>query len=161
VVYTLGYMGMRQPQIFRQQDRLEPPSAESDTRDSARPKYERSALDADMSAALLQDLRVLMETDKPYLDSTLTLAQLAEQLGISPNYLSQIINQQTGSNFFDYINGHRVEAAKQLLADPAKARLNVLTVAMDAGFNSKSAFYTAFKHHADMTPSQYRQRNLS
>ena len=161
VVYTLGYMGMRQPQIFRQQDRLEPLSAEDDTKDSARPKYERSALDADMSAALLQELRVLMEADKPYLDSTLTLAQLAKQLGVSPNYLSQIINQQTGSNFFDYINGHRVEAAKQILADPAKARLNVLTVAMDAGFNSKSAFYTAFKHHTDMTPSQYRQRNLS
>jgi len=54
-----------------------------------------------------------------------------------------------------------VEEAKGILADPARARSSILTIAMDSGFNSKSAFYTAFKHHANMTPSQYRQNKLS
>jgi AraC-like DNA-binding protein len=144
-------MGLRQPTIFTQQDQAAP----------EKPKYERSALDDESSKMLLQELKNLMATERPYLDSRLTLAQLAEQLRISSNYLSQIINQQTGSNFFDYINSHRVEAAKEILADPARARVGVLTIAMDSGFNSKSAFYTAFKHHANMTPSQYRQSKLS
>lgn len=161
VVYTLGYMGMRQPEIFKQREEQEAVASADKGLPADKPKYERSALDARMSAALLEELQTLMAEERPYLDAKLTLAQLAEQLGISSNYLSQIINQQTGSNFFDYINSHRVEAAKQILADPGKTRLSVLTIAMDAGFNSKSAFYTAFKQHAHTTPSQYRQQKLS
>jgi AraC-like DNA-binding protein len=167
VVYTLGYMGLRQPIIFTQRDQSQLYGA--DAQDMAnensaaaeKPKYQRSALDDESSKMLLGELRELMATSRPYLDSKLTLSQLASQFKISSNYLSQIINQQTGSNFFDYINSHRVEAAKGVLADPAKARNNVLTIAMDSGFNSKSAFYTAFKHHENMTPSQYRQSKLS
>ena len=104
---------------------------------------------------LLKELEELMATERPYLDSKLTLAQLADLLGISSNYLSQVINQQTGRNFFDYINSHRVNAAKEILADPARARVGVLTIAMDSGF------YDAFKQHANMTPSQYRQNKKS
>lgn len=161
VVYTLGYMGMRQPEIFKQHDKQEQAVSVDDERAADKSKYERSALDREMSAALLAELQTLMSEERPYLDAKLTLAQLAQKLGISTNYLSQIINQQTGNNFFDYVNGHRVEAAKQILADPDKVRLNVLTIAMNAGFNSKSAFYTAFKQHAHMTPSQFRQKKLS
>ena len=167
VVYTLGYMGLRQPNIFTQREQAAPANAVEQDLDNnlatetGRPKYHRSALDVDSSKLLLKELQELMATDRPYLDSKLTLAQLADQLNISPNYLSQVINQQTEGNFFDYINSHRVEEAKGILADPDQARSSVLTIAMDSGFNSKSAFYNAFKHHANMTPSQYRQNKLS
>ena len=167
VVYTLGYMGLRQPVIFTQRSQGARPDAETgdiageNAAAAEKPKYQRSALDAESGKVLLGELQEVMANDRPYLDSKLTLSQLAGQLGMSSNYLSQIINQQTGSNFFDYINGHRVEAAKKILADPDRARMNVLTIAMDSGFNSKSAFYTAFKHHTDMTPSQYRQNKPS
>lgn len=157
VVYTLGYMGLKQPTIFTQRNEKRLSNATA----TEKPKYERSALDDESSKMLLKVLQDLMTTEQPYLDSKLTLAQLADQLRISSNYLSQIINQQTGSNFFDYINSHRVAAAKEILADPARVRVGVLTIAMDSGFNSKSAFYTAFKHHAGLTPSQYRQSKLS
>ncbi|MEM8814255.1 MAG: helix-turn-helix transcriptional regulator [Pseudomonadota bacterium] len=166
-VYTLGYMGLRQPLIFTQRGQDSLPAA--DERDAVRespatadrPKYERSALDAESGKVLLGELETVMSADRPYLDSKLTLAQLAGRLKISPNYLSQIINQQTGSHFFDYINSHRVAAAKQILADPARAKTSVLTIAMDSGFNSKSAFYAAFRQHANITPSQYRQKKMS
>lgn len=170
VVYTLGYMGLRQPVIFTQRElgqlgQLESGDARGvvgDKSDSAEvPKYQRSALDDNSSKLLLEELQEIMATSRPYLDSTLALSQLADQLNISSNYLSQVINQQTGSNFFDYINGHRVQAAKEILADPAQSRSNVLTIAMDSGFNSKSAFYSAFRQHAHMTPIQYRQSKES
>ena len=158
VVYALGYMGMRQPAIFTQR---ESSTVEAENTDAERPKYERSALDEESSKMLFDELQSLMASEHPYLNHGLTLAQLAENLGISSNYLSQIINQQTGHSFFDYINSHRVDSAKLVLTDPSRARLSILTIAMDAGFNSKSAFYAAFKRHAGITPSQYRQRSLS
>ena len=167
VIYALGYMGMRQPIIFKQpvpdvlpNNTAHDPATER-MADDARPKYEKSALDGESSKALLQNLQELMETERPYLDCNISLSQLAGQLDISSNYLSQTINQQTGSNFFDYINRHRVTAAMEFLTDPAQGRANVLTIAMESGFNSKSAFYAAFKRHIGMTPTQYRQRNKS
>lgn len=163
VIYTMGYMGLRQPDIFTKNaddivataDTAEQTIVESD--EPERKKYQKSALDSDMSRALLQELTHFMAVDRPYLDSALTLTELAAKMKISSNYLSQIINEQTGSNFFDYINQHRVEEAKALLADPAHARTGILTLAMEAGFNSKSAFYTAFKQHTGVTPSQFRK----
>lgn len=155
VIYTMGYLGLRQPAIFTGHGtaNLTPGPTDSAARDH---KYEKSALDPETSHALLQDLERHMANEKPYLKSDLTLAELARQLSISTNYLSQIINEQTRSNFFDYINRHRVSAAKQMLVDANRARDNVLTIGFDAGFNSKTAYYSAFKKHVGQTPLQYR-----
>lgn len=163
VIYSMGYMGLRQPVIFSMKNidsELLAESHENAAEKAAQPerkKYQKSALDADMSSALFQEIEHHMANEKPYLDSKLTLTQLARRNRISSNYLSQIINEQTGSNFFDFINQHRVEEAKRLLADASRSRANILTVAMAAGFNSKSAFYTAFKRHANVTPSEFRK----
>lgn len=155
VIYSIGYMGLRQPQIFSQEsDEVTP----VDTLPAASPKkYQKSALDAETSRLLYKELEAYMAHEQPWLDNTLTLTQLAAALEMSSNYLSQIINEQTGKNFFDFINSHRVEKAKALLSSPTDTRANILTVAMDSGFNSKSAFYDAFKQHAGMTPGQYRK----
>lgn len=163
VIYAMGYLGLRQPAIFTQP--VDAPGPEADEPDLAsdgpdasdRKKYRKSALDADLSRALLEELQAFMDSEKPYLDNTLSLTQLAQQMGISSNYLSQAINEQTGSNFFDYINKYRVDAAKQLLSAADRRESSILAIAMDAGFNSKSAFYTAFKQHAQTTPSEFRR----
>ena len=161
VIYAMGYMGIRQPAIFSHAGSgATPGTVSSDVPDPVaaepeRKKYQKSALDADMSSALLAELQRHMADARPYLDSTLTLTELAEQMRISPNYLSQVINEQTGSNFFDFVNQYRVEAAKERLRESGQT--SILAIAMDAGFNSKSAFYTAFKQHSDMTPGQFRK----
>lgn len=163
VIYTMGYLGLRQPAIFAQSDDAPHPAAGLPEQTMRRPtdleqkKYRKSALDAEMSRALWGELELFVASDEPYLDNKLTLSQLARQMRISPNYLSQVINEQTGSNFFDYVNKHRVDAAKQMLADESRAGSGILTIAMDAGFNSKSAFYTAFKQHTNTTPSEFRK----
>jgi AraC-like DNA-binding protein len=74
-----------------------------------------------------------------------------------PHYVSQVISQEFASNFYDLVNRHRIEHAKRLLrADPEG---NVLTIAMDSGFNSKSAFHVAFRRCTGTTPSNFRQIN--
>ncbi len=158
LIYAMGYLGLRQPAIFTQN--YSPRLAQTETvpeEAQLERKYQRSGLDRETSRVFLQELTQYMQTRKPYLDGDLALPQLAQQLGISANYLSQIINEQLQVNFYDFVNSYRVEAAKGLINIPSQEKLNILNIALDSGFNSKSAFYTAFKKATSMTPTQYRK----
>ena len=155
LIYTMGYLGIRQPAIFSQA-LVSQPNATKQTLEPTDDKYRRSGLDKETSLVFLDELTGHMETNKPYLEGDLVLPQLAQQLGISANYLSQIINEQLQVNFYDFINGYRVEEARRLLQDNMQKKPNILRIALDSGFNSRSAFYTAFKKATGMTPTQYR-----
>jgi AraC-like DNA-binding protein len=100
-----------------------------------------------------------METDKPFIYSSLKLNQLAKMIGTTPNSLSQVINEESEQNFYDFINGYRIDEAKKMIRDPANAQVTLLSIAYDAGFNSKSAFNAAFKKYTGMTPSQFRKNS--
>ena len=99
-----------------------------------------------------------MEEDKLYLNSDLTLNDLADFIKISPNYVSQVINEELNQNFFDFVNAYRVEEARKQLTDPAKNHLSVLGIAEESGFKAKSTFNKVFKELTDTTPSQYRKQ---
>jgi len=96
-----------------------------------------------------------METEKPYLEPKLTLSSLADELEISANHLSQVINQYEEKNFFDFVNSYRVEEYKERATDPAYQNFSILAIALDSGFNSKSSFNQVFKKFTGKTPSQY------
>jgi AraC-like DNA-binding protein len=146
-VYAMGYIGLRRPEVLTGMEDL--PSSPR--------RYERSTLTLERSDAYLQRLLDLMNREKPYMSGELTLQKLAKTLAISPHHLSQMINEQLNQNFFDFINLYRIEEAKKMLADPAKRHYSILAVSEEVGFNSKSAFNTAFKKHANMTPSEFRK----
>ena len=98
-------------------------------------------------------------------DEGLTIAGLADKVGVPEHRLRRLINDQLGHrNFAAYLNGHRIEAAKGILADPAKARTTVAAIAFDLGFGSLGPFNRAFKEATGMTPTEWRrqaQPNLS
>lgn len=127
---------------------------------SANPeKYSNSPLDEGIRRRIKTKLLAAMENEKLYTQPGLNLKQLSERLRESPHYLSQVINQDLQTNFYEWVNGYRITAAKQtLLTYPDKT---ILTIAEDAGFNSKSTFNTAFRQHTQMTPSEYRRQNLT
>lgn len=102
----------------------------------------------------------LMTERRPYLDSTVSLESLARQLSLPERTLSRILNQHFGKNFFEFINGYRVERAKQLLVDPDSKALTILEVMAESGFTSKSTFNAIFKKQVGQTPSQYRKLKL-
>ncbi len=141
--------------------RAEKTRAESAASSSADNKYSNSPLSMELSQALLEELKALMLSERPYLDNQLTLPQLAAMLNISAHYLSQVINQQLQMNFFDFINGHRIESSLAMLQQADETGMTVLDIAMASGFNSKSAFYSAFKKHQGVTPGEYRKRLAS
>lgn len=90
-----------------------------------------------------------------YLQPKLSLNDLAQYLEIGIKDVSTAINQGAMCNFADYVNGLRVEAFKQALTSQTDSRPNMLQLALGVGFNSKSAFYDAFKRLQGQTPSQY------
>lgn len=104
-------------------------------------------------------LHAFMEEEKPHLDPTLRLPDLAAKLGLTAHQLSQVVNEGFGVNFSEFINGLRIEEAKRLLADPRCREYKLLTVAYEAGFRSKATFNQAFKKITGTTPSRFRERN--
>jgi AraC-like DNA-binding protein len=86
---------------------------------------------------------------------------LAERLGWAPERLTEALRHGGGVNFFDAINGARVQEVQQLARRPENAAISFLVLAHEAGFASKSAFYEAFRRHAGCTPAAWRRRSAS
>lgn len=122
-------------------------------------KYKSSKLTKEEAQIYLNKLNEYIATDKPFINPDLSLKQLAEDLNINHRFLSQIINEYFNQNFFDYINRLRVEESKKMLCDPSCDK-NVLQILLEVGFNSRSAYYTAFKRATGLTPTEYKKRNL-
>ena len=151
-MYIIGYFSISQPEIFTTQ------MQEEASLQTEKKKYEKSALSAEQGEIILTRLRTLMQSGKPYLDSTLTLPSLAKQLSVSTHHLSQIINERLGRNFFEFVNEYRVEEAKQMLIDPKKDHLTIAAIGFESGFNSVSSFNSIFKKIIKTTPSRYRSQ---
>ena len=211
LVYAIGYMGLRQPEVFRYETAeypippqlaarsarlaaaatteradatptsptVEPPSgaaspesvlgrpsgaqpprdrpdAEEELSPSS-PRYERSGLSERQARRLADALVALMETERPWRDSELTLADLSTRLSTTPHRLSEVLNSQIGLSFYDFVNGYRVREVQRRIVAGDADRLTMLSLALDAGFASKSTFNQVFKKHTNRTPSGYRQ----
>ena len=102
-----------------------------------------------------------MDEEQPYLRGDLTLGDLSNELSISAHNLSEVINTRLGKNFYDFVNGYRVQEVQRKLTNPAHKHFTIMALAYDAGFNSKSAFNSFFKKATGMTPSEYRRKRRS
>ena len=78
---------------------------------------------------------------------------LAKALHIRPQLLSQLLNNNLNKSFSNFINEYRIEEAKRLLLEDSNLKIEV--IAENCGFNSNSAFYTAFKKVTNTTPAKY------
>jgi AraC-like DNA-binding protein len=119
---------------------------------------ERLAIDP----ALLRRLERLMSEERVYRREGLTIGVLAAMLSLPEYRLRQAINEGLGyRNFNAFLNRYRLEEAKAALADPSQKDVPVLTIAMDAGFQSIGPFNRAFKADAGVTPSEFRRLALA
>jgi AraC-like DNA-binding protein len=115
---------------------------------------ESSAADRKLVDALMR----LMSDERIYRHEGITIGTLATKLGVPEYRLRRLINQQLGyRNFNVFLNNHRIEEAKAALADPSQAEVPVITIAMDAGFQSLGPFNRAFKATTGVTPTEYRR----
>ncbi|MGF1455339.1 MAG: helix-turn-helix transcriptional regulator [Alphaproteobacteria bacterium] len=119
------------------------------------PKYARSNLREPDRRRIADKLRRVIEEDKSYRDPFLTLRKLSAKSGVPEHHISQVLSTAFGRNFFDVINGARIEEAKRLLRETDET---VLAISETVGFNSRSTFNAAFRKATGTTPSAYRRR---
>ncbi len=154
-VIVFGYLGLKQKVIFETDFKEQPLIVAGE-----KIKYSGSSLKEEEANTYAEQLGTFMHSDKPYLDPGLTLSQLASQINISSHHLSRIINEKFELNFFEYINQFRVEEVKARIKDPKFQNFSLLGIALDSGFNSKSAFNRIFKKFTKHTPSHYKSISL-
>lgn len=105
----------------------------------------------------VEKIQTYVESERPYLNPSLTLRSLAEQVEIHPNQLSWLLNESIGKNFNEFINHKRIEHFKQLVLDPDNSHISLIGLAYESGFNSKTVFNTAFKKEVGMTPKAFQK----
>jgi AraC-like DNA-binding protein len=111
---------------------------------------------------LVDALTRLMGDERIYRHDNITIGTLATKLRVPEYRLRRLINQRLGyRNFNVFLNNHRIEEAKAALADPTQAEVPVITIAMDAGFQSLGPFNRAFKATTGVTPTEYRRLNAT
>lgn len=104
---------------------------------------------------LFAQLDVKIQEEDLYRQPRLSLLDLSKLTGLNSRDISQAINQGAGKNFAEYINGLRVDAVVAALLDNPDRSPNLLQLATEAGFNSKSSFNGRFKAHTGQTPSAF------
>ena len=144
--YSIAYLAIKYPlQLFPQM--------------KIKPRYENSALSEKSSKEYLLTLEELMQKEQLFLDSELSLQNLAERLNISQYHLSQLLNQELGVNFYDFVNRFRIAEAQHRFSTQSYNHLSILAVCYDVGFKSKSVFNQSFKKFVGMTPSEFRKNH--
>lgn len=140
-VLALGYYVIRHPEAF---DTIEIPDL----------PFSSVKLQFEVEMASIR-ITEIMNDSKPYLDSKLSLPGLSDLCGLPLHTTSKAINETFRQNFYDFINGYRINEFKRIATHENLKSHTIFALALESGFNSKTAFNTAFKRITGQTPSQY------
>lgn len=146
MIFWIGYNGFSQPEIFT----LAIFQLENKELNLAEITSEGVLQFESISEAILQE--------KYFTNPNLNLRTLSIHLNLKEKELSRLINLHTEKNFYHFINQFRVNEFKKLLTQPKAKQLTLLGLAEDAGFSSKSTFYTAFKNLEGLTPKRFQNQ---
>jgi AraC-like DNA-binding protein len=183
IVYLLGYYAIHQPELFKLPDTEHLPLLEtapdfvtghalhlltkSASANPATPLLintqavhaEDTLRTTEEISATKRQIDTYMLRYKPFTNPNLTLAELAAKLKMPPHVLSKVLNEGYDKNFFDFINTHRIDELKARLHNPQFRSYTLLSMALEVGFNSKTAFNRSFKKLTNQTPSEYLTRH--
>ncbi|MGL5272167.1 MAG: helix-turn-helix domain-containing protein, partial [Phocaeicola sp.] len=120
-------------------------------------KYAASSLSDEKKKNLFLSLEKLMREEKLFKDNFLTKEKVADKLNTNRTYLSQVINEQKGETFTQYINNYRINEAVKVLSDNT-IQIPLKALSSELGFNSMTTFYKLFQNHIGMTPTQYKEK---
>lgn len=152
VVIALTFLAVRESGVFAE---LRGDGAARERSPAAR--YAGSSLSRQRADRSWERLQHLLHEDRIFLQPNLTLEQLCDEVGLARTYLSQLINERSGKTLLELLAECRVAEAERLFREPATEHLTVEALGERAGFQSKSAFYAAFKRLKGTTPAAYRR----
>lgn len=156
LTFSVSYFGIKQTYLFH-------PLIDDNELKEVEPvkeKYKNSNLTEELKKEYISKILDFMTTEKPHLNPELTIQDLSKQLNITRHHLTEILNNDLGKNFFNFINEYRVEEVKKRLLDEKFDHLTIVAIAFDSGFNSKSTFNSIFKQQTEKTPSKWRDEKL-
>ncbi|MBP7284733.1 MAG: helix-turn-helix transcriptional regulator [Leptospiraceae bacterium] len=156
--YILSFFTLRQSVIYSNGN-LEIPEIKQEQ--SKEEKYIRSGLKEDESQRIADKLIEYMEKEKPYLREDLRIREVADELGINLNYLSQALNEVIQKNFYQFVNEYRVKEIQERIKKPEFQDYPLLRIALECGFNSKSSFNSTFRRFTNISPKEYRKTIVS
>lgn len=145
IIYATSFSVLKKSLFFQEPDRR------------VMKKYEKSSLTAEIQSLTLGKLQEIMRVEQPFLDPGFSLPGLSRRLGVSTHHLSQILNEELKQTFFDFAGAYRIREAQRLLADDVNDHIKIEEIGQMVGYNSKSAFNTAFRKISGQTPSEYRR----
>lgn len=106
--------------------------------------------------AICKRLEEHLLKNKTYCIKDLKLPELAEAIGITPHKLSSLLNNHYRLNFVDFINTYRINSIKEQMTLPQNMQhFTIEAIAYEAGFSSRSAFYSAFKKITGTSPIEF------
>jgi AraC-like DNA-binding protein/ketosteroid isomerase-like protein len=123
-------------------------------------KMTKLGLDSDLMQKVADETIHYFDEQKPFLEPDLNLTMVSDKLGYTRNQISYVINHVLDRTFYDLLNGRRIDYVMQQMS-AAESNPSILEMAINAGFNSVSGFYSAFKKHSGMTPAQYQRSQAS
>ncbi len=150
--FAFSFYAIRQPSIFGQELKPDP-----DYKGEIE-KYIKSGLKDKQADDYLAKLILYVENNKPYLDRDLNIQELSVMTRIPRHHITQILNEKHRKNFFTFINEYRVKEVIERFSEPKYRNYNILSIALDSGFNSKATFNSIFKNMTGLTPSEYRDK---
>lgn len=157
VIFCLGYFALRQKEVFpfskKEAEEIGAIFSENESRAAA---ARRQIFPPEKLEHLKTQLLQKMETEKPHLDPEINLPGLAQKMSLSVHEMSELVNDGFGENFAQFVNRYRVEESKHLLFSEKHAHLSMVGIAFEAGFNSKTAFNTAFKKMTGVSPTDFK-----
>lgn len=154
-VFFLGYYSIKKTPFYRSFHIDGMNTLEYDEVSQQPEKYEKTKLKDDDIPFMKKRLFDHLDASKPYLNKNLTIGELAAEIDIPTYQLSQLINDQLGQSFFEFINTYRVEEVKIRFFDPKFSNLTLLGISLECGFNSKASFNRIFKQLTGQTPTEY------
>jgi AraC-like DNA-binding protein len=144
LIYAFGFYGLWQQAIYTKTTVEEMPV-----------RYKNSVLASRKKKEIKNRIIQYFESVKPYLQSELSMDILSTELNVPKHQLTEVLNTGIGRNFFQFVNGYRVEAVKVMLADK-KNKFSIEAIGYECGFSSKSSFFTVFKNLTGQTPLEYK-----
>jgi YesN/AraC family two-component response regulator len=158
---ALALFSLRVSRVFAQEVEYLRADSATDSEEELDQKKETNRLPDEQLLRLKSRLVQVLEDQTLYLNPELRLSDLADALDIRPYRVSEILSRGLHTSFYDLINHYRIARAQELLDSPNANHLNLLGIAMESGFKSKSVFNDVFKRTTGKTPSEFRMEKMT
>lgn len=146
LIYWIGYTSIIQNIIYKQRTKIR-------NKNKLLVQTSNDTKGIDKNFQIIE--KIIIE-QKAYLNPKLSLEYISENSGLSVSYISRLINKNEQKSFKEYVNGLRLKEATRMLINKEYKQYTIVAIALESGFNSKSAFYQAFQKHYNTTPTKYR-----